>query len=133
MQPSTSFDWGRVVRALRWTARTLAILIGAIFAIWAIVSALTYGVSSWLPYVLYGLPAIGLLVVIFWTGIGEIVGGLALVGIAIWMFVAGRFDLGGLWAFGSLALAGIVLIGCGWYALVHRESSHHTPAAHTTA
>ncbi|HEX5157872.1 MAG TPA: hypothetical protein VFW17_11715 [Ktedonobacterales bacterium] len=121
MKSSNSSSWEHVVTVVRWFARILAIVAGVSFAALAFSGAINYGVANWLPWVLYGLLGVGLLVLIFWKGIGEVVGGLVLVGIAAWLFVAGRFDLNGLVLFGPLALGGVLFIACGWYALAQRS------------
>lgn len=129
MQGSTSIGWGRLVTVFRWIARIFAVVAGALFALIAVSGALNYGITDWRPWVVYGVLGLGLLALIFWEGIGEVIGGLVAVGIAAWLFVAGHFDLGGLPFFGSLALLGLLLIACGWYALAHR--GHR--ATHATA
>lgn len=126
MQSST---WGRVVTVLRWIARIFAVVAGGLLGLFALSGAMNYGIADWRPWVVYGVLALGLLALVFWKGIGEVISGLALVGVAIWSFIAGRFDLGGLPFFGSLALLGLLLIACGWYALAQR--GHH--ATHVTA
>ncbi|HEU5440343.1 MAG TPA: hypothetical protein VFU88_13715 [Ktedonobacterales bacterium] len=131
MQPtSRSFDWSRVVEGARLVARLLGIIVGGFLGFWALSSAINGTISGgaewtgWLSAVLYSLPLVIVVAAIFWKGIGEVVGGLALVAIAVWMFV----PAGPIFS-GAVALAGLLLVACGWYTLVQQR--HHV--THATA
>lgn len=118
MQPTRSFDWRLVIEGARLVARILGITIGGFLGFWALSSAFNGGAdwTGWLSAVLYSLPLIIVVAAIFWKGIGEVVGGLALVGIAVWMFV----PAGPIFS-GAVALAGLLLVACGWYTLVQQR------------
>ncbi len=136
MQPSTSFDWGRVVTPLRWVAGIIA---GGAFVIWVgfvILSNLGGESSQAIPVntvqvVVWGLYGIGLVAAVFWKGIGEIVGGLLLFGGAVVFIVAGVLEfglqLGALTAVAPFAAPGLLFIVCGWYTLA--KARHHAPHA----
>lgn len=122
MQPSTSFDMGRVVTSLRWTARVIGVAVVAFLGYWIIGGTVAFGFTAGVAsYVLDALIAIGLVVALFWTGIGEVVGGLALISGAIWIFIGGGLQLGALTAAAPFALVGALFIACGWYTLTRHQ------------
>lgn len=107
------------MRPLRWVTRTLGVIVFAIYAF----LVLTFGqgrleVGGW---VLAGAIIVGLLLAIFWTGIGEVVGGLALVGGAVAIAFQGGLETGALTAGAPFALVGVLFIACGWYTQAQRS------------
>lgn len=126
MQRSPRFDWGRVVTPLRWIVRILGVVV-AVGAYQLVSSTLTTGPSpNALVYMLEGVIGAGLLLAIFLVGIGEVIGGLAIVGAAAvfiayypWMLLIAA----------PIALIGLLFIACGWYTLA--GTRHHAP--HATA
>lgn len=119
MQPSRGLDWGRVVTPLRWFVRIFA---GGAYILWLAASAgHAFGAipDSW-QWVTLGVLGAGLILAIFWTGIGEIIGGLALLGAGIGMgFRYLPPQTGELAAGAIFAVPGVLFIVCGWYMLAH--------------
>lgn len=130
MQPSRSLDMRRAVKPLRWTARVIGVAVVAFLGYWVIGGTIAFGFTAGAAaYALDALIAIGLVVALFWTGIGEVAGGLALVSGAIWILVGGEFQLGAFTAAVPFALVGALFVTCGWYTL----SQHQPQMRHTTA
>ena len=77
-------------------------------------------------YLILGLIGVGVLVAIFWPGIGEVIGGLACVGSAT--AVIAIYPWLGLLAAAPFALVGLLFIICGWYALARERRVAHTTA-----
>lgn len=128
MQPSTKFDWGRVVTPLRWIARVVGVLwaafLGALLLLFLVRGAeLNVGVQ----WVAAGVAIVGLVAAIVWMGVGEIVGGLALIGAGLWFAANGGFEFGAFTFAAPILLPGLLFIACGWYTLAHGR--HRTPAA----
>lgn len=78
-----------------------------------------------------GAAGVGLLVAIYWKGIGELIGGLVVLGAVAVFVVNGALNvglqLGALTAIAPFALVGSLFVACGWYALAQRL--HHAPHA----
>ena len=122
--------------ALRWITRVAGVVYAAIgaFAMIMVISGQARGpepnISVWL-YVGEIVILVGLVVAIFWKGIGEVAGGLAMiVGAVIGAFGMPPF----LWIVTAVGVLGWTLIGlafivCGWHMLAYE---HHGPA-HPTA
>jgi hypothetical protein len=127
MQPSTTFGWGRVVTPARWIATILGIAAIAWTAIVVIGGAVAYTSVDPLLYVSLGLIVVGVAVAFFWRGIGEVVGGLALVGSGIWSVFSGGAGPRPMVTGVIYALAGVLFVACGWYSLAQRR--HHAPPA----
>jgi hypothetical protein len=129
MQPSTTFDWGRVVTPARWIARILS---GVPFVVWASLS-LGHAFGSYPDlgqWVIIGAIGVGVLLASFWQGIGEVVGGLILVSAGIGhVFLYLPPGLGALAVASPFLIAGLLFIACGWYVLT--QARH--PAPHATA
>ncbi len=129
MQPATSFDWGRAVTPTRWTATVLGVAAVAWNAIVVIGSAPAYSTPiDPLWYVRLGLVIVGVAVAVFLKGIGEVVGGLALVGVGVWTAISSGTGPRPIISAIVYALAGLLFIACGWYTLAHQH-----PQAHVTA
>lgn len=135
MQQSTTFDWGRVVTPLRWIAQVLgvgaALLFGLLlFSVW-FSGEVTWDASQFMLAGIAGVTGVGLLVAIFWKGIGELIGGLVILGAGVVFVVNGALNvglqLGALTAIAPFALVGALFVACGWYTLAQR--SHHAPHA----
>lgn len=130
MQPTTPFTWRRVVTAAHWTAALLgtAALVG--WAVWTIVLA-PYGTGNAdnVQGAVWGVLSVSLAIAVFLRGIGELGGGLALVGGAAAMGVLSGLQGPALLAVPLCALAGVLFIACGPYTLTHP----HPRAPHTTA
>jgi hypothetical protein len=119
MRPSRGFDWGRVVTPLRWFARIFA---GGAYILWlaASVGHAFGGIPDAWQWMTLGILGAGLVLAIFWTGTGEIIGGLALLGAMIGMsFRYLPLQAGSLTAGAVFAVPGVLFIVCGWYTLVH--------------
>lgn len=117
MRPSTTFDLARAITPLRWVAR----VIGAVYAALFLMVSSGFGNSvtretTW--QALFGVIVAGLLVAIFSKGIGEIAGGVALIGGAIWLMLAyGGLQWGALAAIAPFVLTGLLFIVCGWHKM----------------
>ncbi len=122
MQSSAPFDWGRWVTPARWAAAVLGIGWVAIVESLAIAASVAHG-AAWFSdvwqTVMWGVIIVGLLVALFWRRIGEIIGGLALIGGWIWFAAYGGW--GALVIAAPLASAGVLFIACGWYTLTQRR------------
>ncbi len=130
MQPSRSLDMGRIVNALRWTARVIGVVVVAFGGYWIVLGTSAFGFTADpAAYVLDALIAIGLVVALFWKGIGEVAGGLALVIGAVWIIIMGGLQLGAFTAAAPFALVGALFIACGWYTIAH----HQPRTRHVTA
>ncbi len=137
MQPSMPFDWGRVITPLRWAARIVAVGYGEFWA--AVMLVVLVGEGSgptsfpaWVPFMLYGILSVGLVIAIFWTGIGEVVGGLTAVAAAAAVAAMAASVLtqgaGAILFHLPFVLTGLAFIACGWYTLEHQHP-HTTPRA----
>ena len=132
MQPSPSFDWGRVVTPTRWVARVIgAILIGILgfLVLLLLTKSMGGGISldSITGYITWGLMFAGILIAVFWKGIGELAGGLAtIVGAALTFAFVSIPNWGSLAVLSPFLIAGLLFIACGWYTLAQR-SRHATP------
>ncbi len=128
MQPSKPVGWGRVVTPLRWIARLGA---GIPYVLWAGFS-LSYNSGGGLDvqqWVILGILAVGLVLAVFWKGIGEIAGGLLLLGGGIGQgFLYLPPQLGAMAAGAVFAVPGILFIAAGWYTLMHQRPHTHAPA-----
>lgn len=126
MRPPTTHSAGPALTVLRWFARALGIAWIVLYGgfefsmVSGNITALDAG-----KYVILGLIGVGVLVAIFWTGIGEVIGGLACVGGAV-VFVAIYPWLGLLAA--PFALVGLLFIVCGGYSLARERHVAHTTA-----
>jgi hypothetical protein len=125
MQESTPSDWEREVTPVRWAARLLSI--GAVvFEGYWVASTVRTGFSLEVVLaVVLSLLGVGLLIAVVWIGIGEVLGGIALVfgsvGLAFLDTIGcGIFSVGV-----AIAVGGALFIVSGWYTLVHRP--HPTP------
>ena len=117
MQPTTSFDWGRMVTPARWIATTLG---GVALIGWAA----TLDVIQW---VVWAAASIDFVIAILRRGIGELGGGLVLVGAAAAMGVVSGFQGPALLAVPLFAIAGALFAACGQYTLARQP--RHTPGA----
>lgn len=132
MQSSTPFDWGRVVIPLRWAARIVAVAYGGFLGVVALAFMIGEGSpttlsSNFLPIVLYGILGVGLVIAVFWKGIGEVVGGLAAVAaVAAIVLLQG---VGAMLFHLPFVLTGLAFIVCGWYTLAHQ----HPRVTHASA
>ncbi len=138
MQPTTSFDWGRVVAPARWVAKVVS---GVIIAFGGFVLILAIGMQNTaltsLPQemvftvALSVLLFVGLLLAIFRQGMGEVIGGLLVIGADVGFLVGSPLYgvLPPLVLIIPSAIVSLVFIACGWYTLAHR----HQSAAPTTA
>ncbi len=126
MQSSSTFDWGRAVTPARWTAAILGVVAFLGWAIWSIV-LVTNGTANLdvIQWVIWGAAGVDLVVAILSRGIGELGGGLVLVGAAAAMGVASGFQGPALLAVPLFAIAGALFAACGQYTLGH----HHAPTA----
>ncbi len=138
MQPTTSFDWGRVVAPARWVAKVVSAVIiafGGFMLTWYIGSQNTALTSLPQQVVLNAalgvLLAAGLLLAVLWQGMGEVIGGLLVIGVDVGFLVGPPLygELPPLVAIIPSAIVSLVFVACGWYTLAHR----HPSAAHTTA
>ncbi len=126
MRPSTTHTAGLALTLLRWFARALGIAWIVLYGgfefsmVSGNITALDTG-----KYVSLGLIGVGVIVAIFWTGIGEVIGGLACMG-GTAVLVAIYPWLGLLAA--PFALVGVLFIVCGWYALARDRRVAHTSA-----
>ncbi len=119
MKPSTTYDWGRLLMPTRWIARIIAFVAAVSFGSIVTSFALAGG-NNWLLLALGGLLAVGILALTFWMGSGELVAGLALVGIAVWLAALSSWTWGtGIWISLAVGIAGVLMIACGWYTLAH--------------
>ena len=133
MQSATLSGWERALKPVRWVA---SIVGGGAYIIW-VGFVITYNLGGGsesltvdaLQYVIWGLLGVGLVLAILWKGIGEVVGGLALVAGAVGMAFNGGGGIMALEAAALFALPGLLFIACGWYTLA--QGWPHT--AHTTA
>ncbi len=126
MEPSTSFNWERMVTPARWIATVLAAAAVVWDAIVVIGSASAYSSPiDPLWYVRLGLVIVGVAVAVFLKGIGEVVGGLALIGVGVWTAVSSGTGLRPIISIIVYALAGLLFIACGWYTLAHRHPQVH--------
>lgn len=125
MQPSTPFEWGRVVTPLRWVTRILSVVPYVAVVGFTIVVVAGGPGSSMYPTVgwwaLLGIMGVALAVAIFWTGIGELIGGVILAGVGVYVVVNSGFQLGGFAAAALPMLAGLLFIVCGWYTVAQRS------------
>lgn len=126
MQPTASFDWGRAVTPARWVARVVGILwavfLGALLLLFLVRGAdLNVGVS-WIAAV---VAIVGLVTAIVWLGVGEVVGGLLLIGSGLWFASNGGFEFGAFAFAGPILLPGLLFIASGWYTLAHQHSHAH--------
>lgn len=129
MQPSTAFNWRRVVATARWVA---GIVGGGAWFVWVGASfGHAFGASpDLMDYVIFGVLGVGLLFAILWKGAGEVIGGLALIaGGALQGFRYLPPQTGELAAGAIFAVPGLLFIACGWYMLAQRR--HHA-ALHPT-
>lgn len=125
MQPSTPFDWGRVMTPLRWLTRILGV-VPYVALVWFTIAAAVGGPGSsiyptvgW--WVFLGIMGVALAVAIFWTGIGELIGGVILAGAGVYLVVNSGFQFGGFVAAALPLLAGLLFIVCGWYTVTQRS------------
>ena len=141
MQPTTSFDWGRQVTPARWIARALGIVQTVIMGLLTVGLVFFFGPSSSIFFLLVslGVIAIGLVAAFVWKGIGEIVGGLLLLGYPIWFVLQSGYgiepiSIGAVVGAGPFVLSGLLFIACGWYTLAHSHPHPHPhPHPHITA
>ncbi len=128
MQPTPSFGWGRAVAPARWFAKVFGVLYALLFLM--VNSGFGNTATRDVGWdVTYGVIAAGILLATFWIGIGEVVGGLVVVGgAAVWFVLYGTGQWGGLAAAAPFLLDGGLFIACGWYALAHRRLHTHTLA-----
>ncbi len=71
--------------------------------------------------------AAGLLLAIFWKGMGEVIGGLVIIGADVGLLVAlAMYGTGPVVVLILSAIVSLVFIACGWYTLAHRHP-HATP------
>ncbi len=131
MQPPTSYDWSRALTPARWFASIVA---GGAFVVWVgfmILWNLGGGSESIAitdtQFVIWGLLGVGLVVAIAWKGIGEVVGGLAIIGGAVGMVFDANWGIVPLVASVAFAAPGLLFIACGWYTLA--KARHHAPRA----
>lgn len=129
MQPSTTTTWERLVTPARWIAAALGVIAVAWNAYMVIGSASAYTNIDPLLYVQLALVIVGTAVAIFWKGFGEVIGGLALVALGIWSAISSGTGPRPIVSAVVYALAGVLFIACGWYALTRQRSG----AAHTMA
>jgi hypothetical protein len=129
MQPSVGFDWGRVVTPFRWFARIVG---GGAYVLW-LAASLGHAFGSSLDtvgWLIMGVLGAGLALAVPWKGIGEVVGGLLLVGGGLWVgFKYLPPQTGELAAGAFFFIPGLLFILCGWYALAQRQPR----ASHATA
>lgn len=121
MQPSKTFDWGHMVTPLRWIARIVA---GGAYIIWLAASlGHAFGaIPDFWQWVTLSVLGVGLVLAIPWKGIGEIIGGLLLVGAGTGMgFLYLPPQMGELMAGAVFAVPGLLFIACGWYTLAHHQ------------
>jgi hypothetical protein len=120
---SSTFDWGRVIQPLRWTARAL----GFIYAILFLVVSSGFGNTAtqdviWVA--LFGAIVIGLLIATFRPGVGELAGGLLIIGGALWLIaVYSGLQWGALAAIAPFLITGALFLVCGWYKMARENPS----------
>jgi hypothetical protein len=123
MRPSVSFDWARVITPLRWAAR----VIGAAYAVLFLTVSSGFGnpvtrQTTW--QALFGVIVVGLLLAISLKGIGEIAGGVTLIGGAVGLMLTyGGPEWGALAGVAPFILAGLLFIACGWHKIARETPS----------
>ncbi len=129
MKPSPTFEWERLVAPARWVAGVLGI--GWVAVVGFLAIGFTSASGAWFAdvwqTVMWGLIIVGLIAALFWRRIGEIIGGLALIGGWIWFAANGQFGWGAFLIAAPLALAGLLFLASGWYTLAQRR--YRTPQA----
>lgn len=123
MQPSVSFDWARVITALRWAARVAGAAYAVLFL--TVSSGFDNSVTRQTTWqALFGVTVAGLLLAIFLKGIGEIAGGVTLIGGAVGlMLMYGGPQWGALAGVAPFILVGLLFIACGWYKIARETPS----------
>lgn len=126
MQPSTSSGWERMVTPARWIATALGVAAVAWNAVVVIGGAAAYSTHiDPMYYVTLGAIIVGVAVAVFLKGTGEVVGGLALVGVGVWAAISSGTGPRPIISAVAYALAGLLFIACGWYTLAHRRPQVH--------
>lgn len=129
MPSFATLEWQRALTQARWIARIVGV---AAFAGWvALVIGFLVGehespsgtlVAAW------ALVSVGLVAAIAWKGIGELTGGVIIIGGVVADFVFMRFQPLLLLFTVPIALAGVLFIVCGWYAMTRQRPPSHTTA-----
>ncbi len=115
-----------MVTPARWIATALGLAAAAWSAVVVIGSASAYNTPiDPMYYVSLGVIVVGVAVAVFWKGLGEVVGGLALVGVGIWAAISSGTGPRPIISAVVYALAGLLFIACGWYTLAHRSPQVH--------
>lgn len=102
------------MRLLRLAVRLLGLVVTALFG-YAIAQGFFF-VGATTPIqqsVLYGLVGVSVLLAVFWKGMGELAGGLALVIAALWALSLTGYASGALTGVEPFALVGVVFFVCG--------------------
>lgn len=115
-----------MVTPARWIATALGVAAVVWNAVVVIGSASAYSTPiDPLFYVRLGVVIVGVAVAVFLRGIGEVVGGLAFVGVGVWTAISGGTGPLPMVSAVVYALAGLLFIACGWYTLAHRHLQVH--------
>lgn len=126
MQPTTSFNWRRVIGLTHWIASALG---GAALVVWVIWSFFLepYGTgnANSVQWAVWAILGISVAIAAFQRGAGELGGGLVLVGGAVAMGVLSEFQGPAVLAVPLCAVAGLLFFAGGWYTLAHSRAHAH--------
>jgi hypothetical protein len=121
-------DWEPVITALRWIARVTSVVYTVL--LWILTGGFggaTPAHTAWSSAC--GFLVAGFLVSIFWTGIGELMGGMVLLPGPIWVApVCGGLGWMAVMVGAPFTLAGLLFTACGAYTLTRRGRATRAPA-----
>ena len=128
MRSIKRFDSQPAITALRWIARVTAVAYTIL--LWIITRGFggaTPAHSAWSSAC--SLLVAGFLAALFWTGLGELLGGIVLLPGPIWVAPAsGGLAWSALMVGAPFTLAGLLFIACGVYTLTRRGRPTRAPA-----
>jgi hypothetical protein len=121
---------------LRWVTRFLGLVIISLFGYAVAQGTFAIGATTDVRQdVLYGFVAVSILLAVFLPGMGELAGGLTLMGVLLWLLTVTGYSAGALLGAAPFALVGALFFVCGLSELYcePRPMRHARHARHALA
>lgn len=118
------------MRLLRWATNVISLIMIGLFGYAIVHDSFVIGATTGVGQrVFYGLIGVGVLLAVFWKGMGELVGAMALLGGALWLLSLTGYSPGALTGIAPFALVGALFFVCGLSELFREPQ----PARHAIA
>jgi hypothetical protein len=115
---------------LRWTTRFISLVLTALFGYAIARGMFALGATTEVSqHVVYGFVGVSVALAACWTGMGELAGGLTLMGIVLWVLALTGYAPGALGSVAPFALVGALSLLCGLCELL-REPQPQRHARH---